>query len=119
MCGTPNYISPEIIDRQPVGLSSDIWSLGCMLFTMLVGHPPFEVTFIMTLWLIIVKSEQVQDTLDKVSKVDYIIPSFVSKEASDLIHRLLQKNPLKRPVISKLMRHAFFSSEFKVQNIIC
>lgn len=43
MCGTPNYISPEIVSRMPYGLSSDVWSLGCMLVTLLTGSPPFQV----------------------------------------------------------------------------
>ena len=42
MCGTPNYMSPEVISSSPHGLPSDVWSLGCLLYTMLVGVPPFE-----------------------------------------------------------------------------
>ena len=42
MCGTPNYISPEIINRQPYGLASDMWSFGCILYACLTGSPPFE-----------------------------------------------------------------------------
>lgn len=42
ICGTPNYISPEIVARQPYGTQSDLWSLGCVLYAMLVGKPPFE-----------------------------------------------------------------------------
>ncbi|KAJ3226639.1 Serine/threonine-protein kinase plk4 [Clydaea vesicula] len=42
LCGTPNYISPEIVKRQPYGLASDAWSLGCMIVTLLTGSPPFE-----------------------------------------------------------------------------
>ena len=43
MCGTPNYLSPEIVSRLPYGLSSDVWSLGCMMVTLLTGNPPFQV----------------------------------------------------------------------------
>uniref|UniRef100_A0A8D0FNP8 Serine/threonine-protein kinase SAK n=1 Tax=Strix occidentalis caurina TaxID=311401 RepID=A0A8D0FNP8_STROC len=42
MCGTPNYISPEIATRSPHGLESDVWSLGCMFYTLLIGKPPFD-----------------------------------------------------------------------------
>src|SRR5277367_786883 len=42
-CGTPNYISPEILAKKPYGLSSDIWSLGCIFLTLLTGNPPFAV----------------------------------------------------------------------------
>ncbi|KAJ3288609.1 Serine/threonine-protein kinase plk4 [Rhizoclosmatium sp. JEL0117] len=78
MCGTPNYISPEIVSRQPYGLSSDLWSLGCMLVTILTGKPPFD-------------SQAVKSTLDKVSRVEYYLPDSISNEARDLIGRLLMK----------------------------
>ena len=42
-CGTPNYISPEILAQDSYGLSSDIWSLGCVFLTLLTGKPPFSV----------------------------------------------------------------------------
>jgi serine/threonine protein kinase len=42
LCGTPNYISPEVISNRPYGLSTDLWSLGCIMFAMLTGKPPFE-----------------------------------------------------------------------------
>lgn len=44
MCGTPNYIAPEVATHHPHGLESDVWSLGCMLYTLLVGRPPFDVS---------------------------------------------------------------------------
>ncbi len=45
MCGTPNYIAPEIIaDNNNNGHSfpADVWSLGVLIYTLLVGRPPFE-----------------------------------------------------------------------------
>jgi polo-like kinase 4 len=42
-CGTPNYISPEILARKAYGQESDIWSLGCIFLALLTGIPPFAV----------------------------------------------------------------------------
>ncbi|KAJ2833685.1 hypothetical protein GGI24_000754, partial [Coemansia furcata] len=42
MCGTPSYISPEILARQPYGLEADVWALGCLLVTLLTGSQPFR-----------------------------------------------------------------------------
>jgi serine/threonine protein kinase len=95
MCGTPNYISPEIVLRQPYGLASDLWSLGCLIATCLTGKPPFE-------------SKQVKNTLDKVSRASYDLPSSLSMEAQDLIRSLLQKDPRLRPPLSAVLDHAFF-----------
>ena len=41
-CGTTNYISPEIIEKQGHSYSTDIWSLGVILYILLIGRPPFE-----------------------------------------------------------------------------
>lgn len=42
ICGTPNYIAPEIISGQGYSYSVDIWSIGVIIYTLLVGIPPFE-----------------------------------------------------------------------------
>jgi len=42
-CGTPTYMSPEVVTKTPYNpFLSDRWSLGILLFTMLNGHPPFR-----------------------------------------------------------------------------
>ena len=83
MCGTPNYISPEVASRSAHGLEADVWSLGCMFYTFLVGTPPFD-------------TDTVKTTLNRVMKGDFDLPNSISPEAEDLIHQLLQKNPTKR-----------------------
>ncbi|XP_061441060.1 serine/threonine-protein kinase PLK4 isoform X1 [Rhineura floridana] len=96
MCGTPNYISPEIATRSAHGLESDVWSLGCMFFTLLAGRPPFD-------------TNTVKNTLNKVVLADYEMPKFLSEEAQDLIHQLLRKNPADRLSLSSVLDHPFMS----------
>ncbi|XP_042540744.1 serine/threonine-protein kinase PLK4 isoform X1 [Dipodomys spectabilis] len=96
LCGTPNYISPEIATRSAHGLESDVWSLGCMFYTLLIGRPPFD-------------TDTVKNTLNKVVMADYEMPTFLSKEAKDLIHQLLRRNPADRLSLSSILDHPFMS----------
>ncbi|XP_030836097.1 serine/threonine-protein kinase PLK4 [Strongylocentrotus purpuratus] len=94
MCGTPNYISPEIATRGPHGLQSDVWSLGCMLYTFLTGTPPFD-------------TEAVKTTLNKVMLAEYVMPTHISMEAKDLINKMLRKDPTERIGLSTVLDHPF------------
>ncbi|BET02128.1 Serine/threonine-protein kinase PLK4 [Nesidiocoris tenuis] len=96
MCGTPNYISPEVATRSSHGLEADVWSLGCMLYSLLVGCPPFD-------------TDAVKSTLTKVVMADYQIPPGVSTEAKDLIDRLLKKNPTQRIRLREMLDHPFMT----------
>lgn len=96
MCGTPNYISPEVATRSAHGLESDVWSLGCMFYAFLMGRPPFD-------------TATVKHTLSKVVLGDYEMPSHVSLEAQDLIHQLLRKDPAQRPSLSAVLDHPFMT----------
>ena len=42
LCGTPNYIAPEVLLKTGYSFEADIWSIGCMMYVLLVGKPPFE-----------------------------------------------------------------------------
>jgi serine/threonine protein kinase len=42
VCGTPNYISPEVLDRNGHSFPADIWAVGVITYTLLIGTPPFE-----------------------------------------------------------------------------
>ncbi|THK33125.1 serine/threonine-protein kinase PLK4 isoform X1 [Diachasma alloeum] len=94
MCGTPNYISPEVATRSSHGLEADVWGLGCMLYTLLVGRPPFD-------------TDAVKSTLTRVVMADYKIPSHLSDMARDLIERLLKKNPRERIKLKDISKHPF------------
>lgn len=94
MCGTPNFISPEVASRGSHGLEADVWGLGCLLYTLLVGRPPFE-------------TQGVKSTLTRVVMDDYRLPSYLSPEARDLINSLLQKNPKDRISLEQILEHPF------------
>ncbi|XP_037341577.2 serine/threonine-protein kinase PLK4 [Pungitius pungitius] len=96
MCGTPNYISPEVATHSAHGLESDVWSLGCMFYAFLMGHPPFD-------------TDTVKHTLSKVVLGEYDMPSHISLEAQDLIHLLLQRDPGHRPSLSAVLDHPFMT----------
>ena len=42
ICGTPNYIAPEILENTGHNYDVDVWSLGILMYTMAMGRPPFE-----------------------------------------------------------------------------
>lgn len=94
MCGTPNYISPEVVSRLSHGLPADVWGLGCMFYSLLVGHPPFD-------------TEGVKSTLNKVVTANYKVPEYLSVEAKDLIDKFLRKNPNERIRIEHVLTHPF------------
>ncbi|XP_036618651.1 serine/threonine-protein kinase PLK4 isoform X2 [Trichosurus vulpecula] len=102
LCGTPNYISPEVATRSAHGLESDVWSLGCMFYTLLIGRPPFD-------------TDTVKNTLNKVVLVDYEMPTFLSQEAKDLIHQLLRRNPAERLSLSSVLDHPFMCQSSSVR----
>lgn len=94
LCGTPNYISPEVASRASHGLPADVWGLGCMLYTFLVGRPPFD-------------TNGVKSTLTKVVMSNYTMPTNISQEARDLIDKLLKKNPAERMKLEHVLDHPF------------
>ncbi|CAB3242252.1 unnamed protein product [Arctia plantaginis] len=96
MCGTPNYISPEVASREFHGLPADVWGLGCMLYTLLVGSPPFH-------------TQHVKTTLNKVINADYKMPAELSVQAQDLLTKLLCKDPTKRITLKAIVEHPFLN----------
>ncbi|KAH0787740.1 AGC family protein kinase [Histomonas meleagridis] len=81
--GSGDYVSPETLNETPVGPSSDLWSYGCILYTLLVGQPPFH-------------TDSMYETFQRIQNLQYEIPESVPNDAKDLIKKLLIIDPTKR-----------------------
>lgn len=94
--GTPHYMAPELLhDGGMHSFASDIWALGCVLFEMIVGRPPFQSSSLQEL--------QHAVTYDAVS-----LRGVGSREMQDLLIALFRKNPLDRAEWSALRDHPFW-----------
>jgi polo-like kinase 1 len=96
LCGTPNYIAPEVLNKKGHSYEVDVWSLGCILYTLLIGKPPFETSCL-------------KDTYAKIKKNEYTIPpNKITVQAKNLINHLLQADPSQRPTMSQILQDEFF-----------
>ncbi len=94
-CGTPSYMAPEIVaKRDYCGPPADVWALGIVLFTMLVGRFPF-------------KGATEKELFRCISRGLYATPVHVSVRARALIGRMLQMDPQRRPSCEALFRDPF------------
>ncbi|KAF2965193.1 hypothetical protein GQX73_g8394 [Xylaria multiplex] len=95
MCGTLDYLPPEMIkpgsSDNSYNEKVDLWSLGVLTYEFLVGEAPFEDTPVMT--------------HRRIARADMSIPSFVSPEARDLIKKLLVLDPEKRIPLEQVQTH--------------
>ncbi|XP_072489587.1 aurora kinase A isoform X2 [Notamacropus eugenii] len=92
LCGTLDYLPPEMIEGRMHDEKVDLWSLGVLCYEFLVGKPPFE-------------AETYQETYRSISKVEYKFPDFVTEGARDLISRLLKHNPYQRLTLKEVLEH--------------
>jgi aurora kinase len=92
MCGTLDYLPPEMVEGREHDRTADVWSLGVLTYEFLVGSPPFE-------------AEGYRATYRRISSVDLRFPSIVSPGARDLITRLLVKDQNKRMKLEDLTKH--------------
>jgi len=100
LCGTPNYISPEIVKNEPYGIKADTWSYGCILYAMATGNPPFE-------------GNSVKETLTKVQVGGLAIPGDLSPNLQDLLRKLICMDPKARFNIEDVLNHPFFTMRTK------
>ncbi|NXA46761.1 STK36 kinase, partial [Nothocercus julius] len=99
--GTPLYMSPELVEERPYDHTADLWSVGCILYELFVGTPPFYTSSIFQLVSLIVK--------DSVKWPKDISPVFKS-----FLQGLLMKDPCQRLSWPELLSHPFIAGRVTV-----
>ena len=92
LCGTLDYLPPEMVEAREHDHTADIWSLGVLTYEFLVGSPPFE-------------AEGQRATWRRISNVDLRFPDYVTTGARDLISRLLVKKQSDRMKLCDVPNH--------------
>ncbi|XP_043860935.1 serine/threonine-protein kinase PLK3 [Dromiciops gliroides] len=99
ICGTPNYLAPEVLLRQGHSPKSDVWSLGCVMYTLLCGNPPFEMA-------------DLKETYRCIKQVRYTLPANLSASARHLLDAILRPVPQDRPSLEEILQHEFFTKGY-------
>lgn len=100
VCGTPNYISPEILCSPHFhSFPTDLWAVGIIMYAMLWGNPPFQ-------------EKDVKVIYKRIKEMDWGFDSTipVSDDAKDLVSMLLRSDPNERPTIAEILDHKWFYS---------
>ena len=98
-CGTPAYVSPEVLYRKGYRKEVDMWSAGVIFYTLVCRQLPFQSQDRKTTFTLI---------KDKNPDMDHWAFRKYSKEIKDIILRMLIKNPCDRITPDEALRHAFF-----------
>ncbi|KAM4714697.1 calcium/calmodulin-dependent protein kinase type II delta 1 chain isoform 1-T1 [Anableps anableps] len=107
--GTPGYLSPEVLRKDPYGKPVDMWACGVILYILLVGYPPF--------W-----DEDQHRLYQQIKAGAYDFPSpewdTVTAEAKDLINKMLTINPAKRVTAADALKHPWICQRSTVASMV-
>ncbi|KAL6299201.1 kinase-like domain-containing protein [Sparassis latifolia] len=101
ICGTPNYIAPEVLFDTANGHSFEVdtWSIGVILYTLVVGRPPFQ-------------TKDVKAIYKRIRDNEYEFPAdrAVSRQVQELVQLILTPDPQQRPTLHEIVDHTFFTT---------
>lgn len=97
MCGTMDYLCPEIIQNKYYDWSVDIWALGVLTYELATGSAPFY-------------NKDRQQQYKNIRNVNFTYPDHLSKQIIDFISKILQKNPANRIKLDEALKHPFITS---------
>jgi len=93
--GTPEYMSPELLKSKESSCDSDLWALGCVIYQLHTGYPPFKA---LSPFL----------AMQRAIHLQLVFPGGFPKDAQDLVSRLLVWNPKSRISLKEMRDHAYF-----------
>eukprot|EP00803_Ostreobium_quekettii_P008930 evm.model.scf_1271.1 EVM.evm.TU.scf_1271.1 scf_1271:4023-7984(-) len=102
LCGSPLYMAPEILRFQKYDAKADLWSVGAILYELVVGRPPFD-------------GDNTLHLLRNIERQEVRVPDKLARglsaECQDLIYKLLKRNPLERITFEEFFTHAFICQD--------
>lgn len=98
MCGTPNYLAPEMVSRKGHGYEIDVWAVGIVMYTLFYGITPFHSKLGLG---------EVYNNIKNL-KINFPGNAYATEEFKDAIRFILNPSPTKRPTVTSLRRHPFF-----------
>ena len=100
-CGTPEYVSPEIIKKYPYDEKVDIWGIGVLIFELVFGYPPFTSNFN-------------EDRFNNIKEGKINWPKDLNDlDVKDLIEKILKVNPKDRITLEEMEKHRWLNNTYK------
>ncbi|DBB04526.1 TPA: hypothetical protein ACH3X1_012614 [Trebouxia sp. C0004] len=101
LCGSPLYMAPEILKSQQYDAKADLWSVGTILYELVVGRPPYNGSNHIVL-------------LQNIERTEARIPATIAKHLSpaciELVYSLLERNPVQRISFEEFFNHPFLAA---------